>query len=148
MIVDGIAHLCAGGESACLHRHATAFSRYLRDKGSGMAGRVAQEGEIARARASIARSWGVDTASIGFVGNVAEGVSIVAESLDWRDGDNLVVDANEYPSVVGPFLKRRNPRVTLRQARGTGADALRRMRRCAHTRDRRQLRFVPDRRTA
>jgi hypothetical protein len=47
IIADGIAHLCAGGESACLHRHATALSRYLRDKSSGMAGRVAQEAEIA-----------------------------------------------------------------------------------------------------
>src|SRR6185295_16396272 len=69
MIADGIAHLCAGGESACLHRHATAMSRYLRDKSRGMAGRVAQEAEIARARAGIARSWGVDAVSIGFVGN-------------------------------------------------------------------------------
>ena len=122
MIADGVAHLCAGGESAPLHRHAAALSRYLRDKSNGMAGRVAQEAEIARARAGIARSWGVDAASIGFVGNVAEGVSIVAESLDWRDGDNLVIDANEYPSVVGPFLMRRRPGVTLRQARGTGPD--------------------------
>ena len=122
MIADGIAHLCAGGESACLHRHSAAFSRYLHDKSSGMAGRLAQEAQIARARAGIARAWGVDAASIGFVGNVAEGVAIVAESLDWRDGDNLVVDANEYPSVVGPFLKRRSPRVTLRQARGTAPD--------------------------
>ena len=106
MIADGIAHVCAGGESACLHRHATAFSRYLSDTSSGMAGRVAQEAQIARARASIARAWEVDAASIGFVSNVAEGVSIVAESLEWRDGDNLVIDANEYPSVVGPFLAR------------------------------------------
>ena len=45
MIAAGIAHLCAGRESACLHRHA-AFSRYLRDKSNGMAGRVAQEAEI------------------------------------------------------------------------------------------------------
>src|SRR5690349_1907594 len=108
MIADGIAHVCAGGESACLHRHAAAFSRYLRDKSSGAAGRFAQEAEIARARAGVSRSWGVDAASIGFVSNVAEGVSIVAESLDWRDGDNLVIDANEYPSVVGPFLARRS----------------------------------------
>ena len=118
---DGVAHLCAGGESAPLQRHSAALSRYLRDKSRGMAGREAQEAEIARTRSGIARSWGVDAASIGFVGNVAEGVSIVAESLDWRDGDNLVVDANEYPSVVGPFLMRR-PGVTLRQARGTGPD--------------------------
>src|SRR4029078_11982681 len=122
IIADGIAHLCAGGESAPLHRHAAALSRYLRDKSSGMAGRVAQEAQIARARTAIARSWGVDAASIGFVGNVAEGVAIVAESLDWRDGDNLVTDANEYQSVVGQFLARRSPGVTLRQARGTAPD--------------------------
>ncbi len=73
-ITEGVAHLCAGGESACLHRHAAAFSRYLRDKSNGMAGRVAQEAQIARAGAGIARAWNVDAASIGFVSNVAEGV--------------------------------------------------------------------------
>ena len=121
-IPPGITHVCAGGETAALRRHATALSRYLHDKSSGMAGRVAQEAEIARARAGIARCWGTDIGSIGFVGNVAEGVSMVAESLDWRDGDNIVIDANEYPSVAGPFLMHRHPRVTLRQARGTEPD--------------------------
>ena len=148
MIPDGIAHLCAGGESACLHRHAAAVSRYLHDKSNGMAGRVAQEAQIARARNGIARTWGVDAASIGFVGNVAEGVSIVAESLDWRDGDNFVVDANEYPSVVGPFLARRSPGVTLRQARGTGPD---RFAQCVDARTRAigvSHVSVPDRRAA
>ena len=93
----------------CLRRHDAVLSRYLHDKSSGMAGRVAQEAEIARARAGIARLWGVDVGDIGFVSNVAEGVSIVAESLDWRDGDNIVIDANEYPSVAGPFLLHRRP---------------------------------------
>jgi selenocysteine lyase/cysteine desulfurase len=117
-IAPGITHVCAGGETACLRRHDAVLSRYLRDKSTGMAGRVAQEAEVTRARAGIARYWGVDIGSIGFVSNVAEGVSIVAESLDWHDGDNMVIDANEYPSVVGPFLRR----VTLRQARGTEPD--------------------------
>jgi cysteine desulfurase/selenocysteine lyase len=123
-IPPGVIHVCAGGETACLRRHDAALSRYLRDKSTGMAGRVAQEAEIDRARAGIARLWGVDAGSIGFVSNVAEGVSIVAESLDWRDGDNLVIDANEYPSVVGPFLMHRHPAVALRQARGTEPDRL------------------------
>jgi selenocysteine lyase/cysteine desulfurase len=117
-IAPGITHVCAGGETASLRRHDAALSRYLRDKSSGMAGRTAQEVEIERARAGIARYWGVDDGSIGLVSNVAEGVSIVAESLEWRDGDNIVIDANEYPSVAGPFLKR----VSLRQARGTEPD--------------------------
>jgi cysteine desulfurase / selenocysteine lyase len=121
-IPDGVTHVCAGGETAALHRHDAALSRYLRDKSRGMAGRTAQEAEVDRARAGIARLWNVDVGAIGFVSNVAEGVSIVAESLDWRDGDNMVIDANEYPSVVGPFLLRRHPAVTLRQARGTEPD--------------------------
>src|SRR6202012_3900097 len=73
-------------------------------------------------RAGAARYWGVGTDAIGFVSNVAEGVSIVAESLDWRDGDNIVIDANEYPSVAGPFLLHRHPTVTILQARGTEPD--------------------------
>ncbi|MSP00020.1 MAG: aminotransferase class V-fold PLP-dependent enzyme [Acetobacteraceae bacterium] len=117
-IPDGVAHVCAGGETACLRGHDAALSRYLRDKSTGMPGRVAQEAQIARARAGIARLWNTDTGSIGFVSNVAEGVSIVAESLDFRNGANIVIDANEYPSVAGPFLKR----AAVRQARGTGPD--------------------------
>ena len=113
-IAPGIAHVCAGGETACLRGHEAAVFRYLHDKSSGMAGRTAQEAQIARARDGIARLWGTDAGSIGFVGNVAEGVSIVAESLEWRAGDNVVIDADEYPSVAGPFIK-----VALRQARGT-----------------------------
>ena len=98
-------HVCAGGETACLRRHDAALSRYLRDKSTGMAGRVAQEAQIANVPATAWRDCGVSTSRIdrGFVSNVAEGVSIVAESLDWRDGDNMVIDAVEYPSVVGPL---------------------------------------------
>ena len=122
LIPEGVTHVCAGGETPCLRGHAAALSRYLHDKSNGMTGRVAQEAQVARARAGIARAWGTDTGSIGFVGNVAEGVSIVSDSIDWRDGDNICVDTNEYPSVVGPFLIRRQPRVALRQAQGTGPD--------------------------
>jgi selenocysteine lyase/cysteine desulfurase len=121
-IAQGITHVCAGGETACLRRHDAALSRYLHDKSSGMAGRIAQEAEIARARAGIARLWGVDVGSVGFVSNVAEGVSIVAESLNWQDDDEILIDADEYPSVAGPFLLRRHPSVTIRQARGSEPD--------------------------
>ena len=118
VIPDGVSHVCAGGETACLRRHDAALSRYLRDKSTGMAGRDAQEAEIARARAGAARLFSVDAGSIGFVSNVAEGVAMVAESLVFAGGDNIVIDAHEYPSVVGSFLSR----VSIRQARGTAAD--------------------------
>jgi cysteine desulfurase / selenocysteine lyase len=123
-LAAGITHVCAGGETAALRAHDEALSRYVADKSLGMSGRLAQEAEIETARTGVARLWGVEPADIGFVGNVAEGVSIVAESLDWREGDTICIDANEYPSVVGPIVMRRKPAVGIRQARGSAADRL------------------------
>jgi cysteine desulfurase / selenocysteine lyase len=120
----GVAHVCAGGETAALRAHDAAVLRYLADKSSGLPGRSAQEAEIEAARTGMARMWGVSAGEIGFVSNVAEGVSIVAESLAWRDGDSIAIDANEYPSVVGPIALRREPAIALRQARGTEPDRL------------------------
>ena len=120
----GVAHVCAGGETAALRRHDGAVLRYLADKSSGLPGRTQQEREIEDARAGMARLWGVDVGDIGFVGNVAEGVALVADSIDWRKGDSIAIDAIEYPSVVGPILMRRDPVIRLRQARGTEPDRL------------------------
>jgi selenocysteine lyase/cysteine desulfurase len=119
-----ITHVCAGGETAALRAHDAALLRYLADKSGGPPGRTRQETEVEEARAGIARLWSVNSAEIGFVSNVAEGVSIVAESIDWHDGDSIAIDAHEYPSVVGPMIMRRNPNIRLRQARGTDRDRL------------------------
>jgi selenocysteine lyase/cysteine desulfurase len=120
----GVVHVCAGGETAALRSHDEALLRYVADKSSGFPGRTAQEKEIEDARAGIGRLWGVDSGDIGFVSNVAEGVSMVADSIDWREGDSIAIDANEYPSVVGPIAMRRRPVVALRQARGGEPDRL------------------------
>lgn len=103
-IGSGIAHLCAGGETPFLHRHDEALRRYAIDKSNGEAGRHAQEAEVDRARALTAAMWGVAIEDVGFVSSVAEGVSMLIESIDWRPGDNAVFDANEYPSVIAPLL--------------------------------------------
>ena len=83
----GVAHVCAGGETAALRSHDAALLRYVADKSRGPTGRTAQEAEVEAARTGLARLWGVSSADIGFVSNVAEGVSIVAESSGlarWR----------------------------------------------------------------
>ncbi|HYZ21518.1 MAG TPA: aminotransferase class V-fold PLP-dependent enzyme, partial [Rhodopila sp.] len=102
-----------------LRAHEAALRRYLDDKGKGMAGRIGQEAQVEAARAGVAALWNVAAGDVGFVSNVAEGVAMVAESLDWRDGGSICIDANEYPSVVGPFGLHRRPGLRLIQARGT-----------------------------
>jgi selenocysteine lyase/cysteine desulfurase len=121
-IPAGVVHVCAGGETAFLRRHDEAFHRYAEDKSNGMQGRTAQEELVERTRETIAAQWHVEASEIGFVSSVAEGVSLVAESIDWRDGDTICVDANEYPSVVGPFALQRRPKPALRLATGQGVD--------------------------
>jgi selenocysteine lyase/cysteine desulfurase len=121
-IPSGITHVCAGGQTPFLHRHDQAMQRHAELKSGGMAGRDRMDAETERVRGLLARLWGVGHGEIGFVGNVAEGVSMVAEAVDWRPGDSIAVDGLEYPSVVGPFARRRD--VELRLARGTKPDRL------------------------
>jgi cysteine desulfurase/selenocysteine lyase len=126
-IPAGVTHVCAGGETAALRAHDHALLQYVADKSLGMPGRAAQDAQVEAARAGLARLWAVTTGDIGFVSNVAEGVSLVADSLDWRDGDAIAIDADEYPSVVGPIALRRNPAIRLLQARGTDPDRVARI---------------------
>jgi selenocysteine lyase/cysteine desulfurase len=120
----GVTHVCAGGETAALQGHDAAVLRYLADKSTGFPGRTNQDAEVEAARAGVARLWNVGSGDIGIVSNVAEGVAMVADSLDWRDGDAIAIDAVEYPSVVGPIALRRNPSIRLIQARGAEPDRL------------------------
>lgn len=119
-----LAHVCAAGESAPLLGHAHAFSTYLRDKASGMAGREAQEAVIARVRDRVGAMWNVPARDVGFVSNVAEGVSMLAESIDWRPGDAVCLESNEFPSLVAPFLAGTRDGPAIRFARGSGPDRL------------------------
>lgn len=115
-LAPGITHVCAAGETPFLLRHDAAYAAYARDKALGHRGRDNQDAEVERARAGAAALWGVGRDEIGFVAHVAEGVGLVVESLDWREGDNAVLDPDEYPSDVGPLALKRNPRVALRFA--------------------------------
>ena len=123
-IPAGITHVCAGGETAFLHRHDAALARYATDKSNGIHGRHAQDAEVLRARSLLAAAWGVDRGDIGLAANVAEGMSMLVESLDWKPGDNIVVDPDEYPSLVAPVALQRHPHIGIRYARAGDAAAL------------------------
>jgi cysteine desulfurase/selenocysteine lyase len=115
-ITPGMVHLCAGGKTPVLRRTAAAIGRYLADKSDGPAGDARQEEEILALRRRIAAGWRCEAGDIGLVSSVAEGVSMLADSLDWRAGDEVVVPDIEYPSLAAPFAL--HPGVTLRVAEG------------------------------
>lgn len=55
-------------------------------------------------RGSFARLIGGMASEVAFVKNTAEGLSLVAGGLDWRQGDNVVAVDGDYPSNTYPWL--------------------------------------------
>ncbi len=55
-------------------------------------------------RASFARLIHAETPEVAFIKNTSEGISLVANGLDWREGDNVVVPDIEFPANVYPWL--------------------------------------------
>jgi cysteine desulfurase / selenocysteine lyase len=59
---------------------------------------------IEEVRAIAARLINADPAEIALVPNTTFGINLVAEGFPWREGDNLVTLANEFPSNQYPWL--------------------------------------------
>jgi len=56
-------------------------------------------------KARVARLIGARASEIAFVKNTTEGLVTVANGLDWRDGDNVVLPRFEYPSNVYCWMR-------------------------------------------
>lgn len=86
----------------------------LTDRGVGAHLRL--ERAIDETRAKVAALIGAQPAEVGFTRNTADGLGFAAEALPWAAGDEIVVFAGEYGTVVYPFLAlaERGDRVTVR----------------------------------
>ena len=61
----------------------------------------AETAEICRAAA--AQLLNADTTEIAFMKNTTQGILIAANGIDWREGDNVVTTAVEFPANVYPW---------------------------------------------
>jgi len=59
---------------------------------------------VAECRESAARLLAADADEVALVPNTTAGINLVAEGLDWRPGDNVVLSADEFPSNQYPWL--------------------------------------------
>jgi len=73
--------------------------------------------ELEQARAAAARLVGCEPRSIAFTGNTAEGLSRIAQGIDWNDGDEVVLCDLEYPANVYPWAAQQARGVKLRFVR-------------------------------
>ncbi len=72
------------------------------------------------ARALLAQFLNADPGEIAFVSNTAEGISIVANGLQWKPGDNVVTTNVEYPANMYPWLNLADRGVSVKMAEEKG----------------------------
>ena len=107
-------HLAAGGETPFLKSHVEAMTRYAHDKSAGLPGRHRQLEAHDRARELAATLLGVTKDEIGFIPSTSDGVNMVAQTIDFKPGDNVVVETIEFPSDVYPWLLQQEEGVEVR----------------------------------
>jgi selenocysteine lyase/cysteine desulfurase len=66
-------------------------------------------------RRDVARLIGARPEEIAYVTSTTQGIGLVAEGFPWREGDNVVTAAEEYPSNLYPWMNLADRGVTLRQ---------------------------------
>ena len=82
-----------------------ALIRYARESADhATALRSAWRERIDAARVTAARLINANSDEIAFLKNTTEGIAFVAEGLDWRPGDNVVIPEREYPANVYPWM--------------------------------------------
>ncbi|MBI4228563.1 MAG: aminotransferase class V-fold PLP-dependent enzyme [Deltaproteobacteria bacterium] len=77
-------------------------------------------GRVEEIRGKCAELVGSEKGEIAFVKNTSHGISLVAEGLGWREGDNVIVFEREFPSNIYPWLnlERKGVKVKFIPARG------------------------------
>ncbi|HXD82226.1 MAG TPA: aminotransferase class V-fold PLP-dependent enzyme [Candidatus Acidoferrum sp.] len=72
--------------------------------------------EADRARELVARLINASADSIALTRSTAHGISLLAQGLDWKAGDNVVGATGEYPANVYPWMALESRGVAFRRA--------------------------------
>jgi cysteine desulfurase/selenocysteine lyase len=69
---------------------------------------------VEQVRSQTASLIGAGSDEIAFTPNVSTGINIVAQGLDFQDGDNVIISDLEFPANVYPWLNLRSKGVEVR----------------------------------
>jgi cysteine desulfurase / selenocysteine lyase len=108
--LEHAAHLATGGEAPFLRSHLEALARFGLHKSQGMAGRERLFELVDETRAALARLLACEPQEVGFPYSVAHGMNMLAHSIEFQPGDNVVMEQWEFPSVLYPWIEQRKRR--------------------------------------
>jgi len=92
------------GVSPLPHTAAQAFIDYAAQIETAAYVNAGWHPKIAETRQLAAKLIHADMSEIAFVRNTSEGLSIVANGIDWKNGDRIVTTNVEYPANVYPWM--------------------------------------------
>ena len=92
-------YLDTGSAGLSTAAHARAAARFYEDKSAGYLGRERWQGRAAAVRERLADRLGVAAEELEFFSGTTDALNIVGHGIDWRPGDEIVVAADEFPSV-------------------------------------------------
>jgi len=73
--------------------------------------------DIIQTRLMYAQLIGGGPDEIAFINNTAEGVNLIANGLDWHEGDNIVLTDVDYPANIYPWMNQERLGVEIRWVR-------------------------------
>jgi selenocysteine lyase/cysteine desulfurase len=117
--LDSCVWLYGGAESPPYIGSAEALNDYMRNRAMGPKGRELHAQKEASLRGLIATLLGGKAEHIALLSNASECISAIALALPFREGDNIVVNALEFPSGVLPWLRKKGVEMRVVPHNGT-----------------------------
>jgi len=112
--LDDCTWLYSGAETPPLRGQARAMEGYLSARGQGPGGRE-KNSEVERScKENIATLTNGEAENVALLSNASEVISMIAQSLELGEGDNVVINTLEFPSGVLPWLALRKDGVEVR----------------------------------
>ncbi|MFN0104173.1 MAG: aminotransferase class V-fold PLP-dependent enzyme [Bryobacteraceae bacterium] len=90
-----------------------ALAEYWREKSRGTPGRQRHYAVQAEAEQAVATLLGTTPNDVVLLGNSSDALNLFAHSLDWREGDEVLISDLEFPSNVLVWLRLRRQGVRL-----------------------------------
>ncbi|MBV9462692.1 MAG: aminotransferase class V-fold PLP-dependent enzyme, partial [Verrucomicrobiae bacterium] len=109
--------LAHAGVCALPHRVAQAMRDYLDLAERGDQEHNYYHSRIRETRELAAKLVGCEIGEVALVGPTSVGLSLVANGLDWKPGDELVAYFDDYPSNVYPWMRLKEQGVEVRFVR-------------------------------
>lgn len=115
--LEEMTHLYTAAECPMLTKGAAALQDYARQKTRAEAGRAHHAAVAGECKAAVAQLLGVEAENIAFMASASDAINAIVRLIDFRPGDNVVVNDLEFPSVTLPALRLRERGVEVRLVR-------------------------------